>query len=160
MRGMRARPIGAFLLAAITGLLVISLSLLQTPLSRTMLVQAQTRKPGFVFNEFLIETPHFTLPFHLVDGLPLIDGQVNEIPGKFLFDTGTHFAFFLNNHRLLLSRDTFLARGTTASGQELVLYQQDRPVESITLADQIIFEEVRSLPHTDWSWEHVTFAPQ
>ena len=28
---MRARPIGAFLLAAITGLLVISLSLLQTP---------------------------------------------------------------------------------------------------------------------------------
>ena len=63
MRGMRARPIGAFLLAAITGLLVISLSLLQTPLSRTMLVQAQTRKPGFVFNEFLIETPHFYTAF-------------------------------------------------------------------------------------------------
>jgi hypothetical protein len=33
-----------------------------------------------------------------------------------------------------------------------VLYQQDGPVESITLADQITFKEVRSLPHTDWSF--------
>jgi len=38
--------------------------------------------------------------------LPLINGRVNNIPGKFLFDTGTHFAFFLNNHRLPLSIDT------------------------------------------------------
>jgi hypothetical protein len=152
MKEIQSRFIRVFLLAAITGLLIISFSLPQTPSSLTTPVQAQTREPGFTFNEFLIETPHFTLPFHLVDGLPLIDGQVNEIPGKFLFDTGTHFAFFLNNHRLLLSRDTFLARGTTASGQELVLYQQDSPVESITLADQVTFEEVRSLPHTDWSF--------
>jgi hypothetical protein len=152
MKEIQSRFIRVFLLAAVAGLLAISFSLPQPPLSLAPSVRAQASEPGFSFNEFLIEKPHFTLPFHLVDGLLIIDGQVNGVSGKFLFDTGTHFPFFLNNHRLLLSRDTFLARGTTASGQELVLYQQDSPVESITLADQITFEAVRSLPHTDWSF--------
>jgi len=106
MKEIQSRLIRVFLLAATTGLLIISFSLPQIPSSLTIPVQAQTREPGFTFNEFLIETPHFTLPFHLVNGLPLINGRVNNIPGKFLFDTGTHFAFFLNNHRLPLSIDT------------------------------------------------------
>jgi hypothetical protein len=38
----------------------------------------------------------FTLPFHLIDGYIFIDGQVNGKKGKFMFDTGTPFAFFLN----------------------------------------------------------------
>ena len=96
MKEIQSRLIRVFLLAATTGLLIISFSLPQIPSSLTIPVQAQTREPGFTFNEFLIETPHFTLPFHLVNGLPLINGRVNNIPGKFLFDTGTHFAFFLN----------------------------------------------------------------
>lgn len=152
VRGVRSRLVGMALLIAVTGLLVMHWPLRSSAVAGTVPAWTQASNPSFEFNEFLIETSHFTLPFHLVDGLPLIDGEVNEIPGKFLFDTGTHFAFFLNNQRLPLAEDTFLARGTTASGQELVLYQQDGPVESITMADQITFENVRSLPHTDWSF--------
>lgn len=152
VRGIRSKLVGVTLLAAVTGLTVINLPLHNFIVSRTVSASAQVMEPDFAFNEFLIENSHFTLPFHLVDGLPLIDGQVNDIPGKFLFDTGTHFPFFLNNHRLPLARDTFLVRGPTASGQELVIYRQDSPIESITLADQITFEEVRSLPHANWSF--------
>lgn len=123
--------------------------------SSALQTRAKAQESSFTFNEFLIETPHVTLPFHLIDGMPVIDGAVNGIEGKFLFDTGTHFPFFLNNNRLPLSKDTFLAQGTTASGQELVLYLQDQPIESVELANQLRFEKLQSLPHTNWSFvEH------
>jgi len=136
VRGILSKLVRVTLLTIVVGVAFVNLPSHHFSVSRAVPVQTQTIEPSFPFNEFLIETPHFTLPFHLIDGLPVIDGQVNEIPGKFLFDTGTHFAFFLNNHRLPLAKDTFLARGPTASGQELVLYRQDGPVESITLASR------------------------
>jgi hypothetical protein len=146
------------MLALVTSLLVIG-----GPAAKGMayrpIVKAQSQVSVFGFNEYLAETARFTLPFHLVDGLILIDGEVEGVPGKFMFDTGTQFPFFLNNHRLPLAKDTFLAQGTTASGQELVLYTQNEAIDWIELADQIRFEQVRSLPHTDWSFVEAALVP-
>jgi hypothetical protein len=140
-------------LAIVTACLVISFTSIQVMASSLLSKRPTTNHdPVLTLNEYWVDTPHITLPFHLIDGLLMIEGQVNNIPGRFLFDTGTPFPFFLNNNLLPLSQDSLLVIGTTASGQELVLYTQNDPIEVIELAEQIRFEDVRSLPHADWSF--------
>jgi hypothetical protein len=113
----------------------------------------------FVFNDYLVSPPGFTLPFHLFDGHMLIDGAVNGRRGKFMFDTGTEFPFFLNNHFLSLSRDQFVGQGHAGSGQEMVLYRQNAPVSSIEIAGQVRFENVTALIHTDWGFIEEAYTP-
>lgn len=103
-------------------------------------------------DRYLADRPQFTLPFHVFNGHMLIDGAVNGVAGKFLFDTGTEFPFFLNNHFLALSKDHLLGRGHAGSGQEMVLYTQDAPLQTIELAGQIHFENVAAPIHTDWGF--------
>ncbi len=93
----------------------------------------------------------FTLPFHLVDGYLFIDGQVNGKKGKFMFDTGTPFAFFLNHHFVPLAKDKYLSQGYAASGQLIVMHTQNRAV-SIKLADQIQLDGLKSLPHSNFDF--------
>jgi len=93
----------------------------------------------------------FTLPFHLIDGYIFIDGQVNGKKGKFMFDTGTPFAFFLNHHFVPLAKDKYLSAGQAASGQSIVLHTQNRAV-SIKLADQIQFDGLKSVPHSNFDF--------
>lgn len=151
MKGITLKFGIATFLALITAWLVISLPF--TPvMSRPLPNPAKASEPAFTLNEYSVATAHITLPFHLIDGLLLIDGKVNNIPGKFMFDTGTEFPFLLNNHLLPLGKETLLGQGAAASGQEIVLYSQPEPIESLELADQIRFENLRSLPHTDFGF--------
>jgi hypothetical protein len=106
----------------------------------------------FSFNSYLSQTPHFVLPFHLLNGHILIDGAVDGRRGKFMFDTGTEFAFFLNNRVLPLKRDQLIGRGHAASGQEIVLYRQTRPIGRIDLAGQVSFAQAPGVLHTDWQF--------
>lgn len=110
------------------------------------------RKSAFALNQYLVSQPTFTLPFHLYNGHMLIDGAVNGRAGKFLFDTGTEFPFFFNNHFLALSKDQLIGRGHTGSGQEMVLYRQEAPVLTVEIADQIRFEHLPAQIHTDWGF--------
>jgi hypothetical protein len=73
--------------------------------------------PAFTPNEYRVAQPNFTLPFYLFNGHILIDGAVDGRRGKFMFDTGTEFPFFLNNHFLPLSRDQFVGQGMPARGR-------------------------------------------
>ena len=93
----------------------------------------------------------FTLPFHLIDGYIFIDGQVNGKKGKFMFDTGTPFDFFLNHHFVPLAKDKYLSEGHAASGQFIVLHTQNRAV-SIKLADQIQLDGLKSIPHSNFDF--------
>lgn len=111
-----------------------------------------SRKSRFALNQYLLSQPQFTLPFHLFNGHILIDGAVNGRAGKFLFDTGTEFPFFLNNHFLSLSKDQYVGRGQAASGQEMVLYRQETPVLALEIADQVRFENLPTQMHTDWGF--------
>lgn len=114
---------------------------------------------AYVFNEYLDPQRHFTLPFQLIDGHILIDGAVSGRRGKFMFDTGTEFPFFLNGHLLPLSPDHLVARGQTGSGEELVLYRQDAPVSHIEVAGQVRFENLRGLLHADWGFLEKAYTP-
>lgn len=69
-----------------------------------------------------------------------------------MFDTGTRFAFFFNNHFLPLARDRFLGKGAAASGQEVVLYQQNAPLDQVELSDSVRFENLANLPHNDFGF--------
>lgn len=118
-----------------------------------------TQDAIFTFNEFLVPQSKFTLPFYLFNAHILIDGAVNGKPGKFMFDTGTEFAFFLNNHFLPLSKDQFIGQGHAGSGQEMLLYRQNTPVDSLEIAGQIRFENVADFLHTDWGFIEQAYTP-
>ncbi len=92
----------------------------------------------------------FTLPFHLVNGHIFIDGAVDSRRGKFMFDTGTEFAFFLNNHFLPLRKQTLVGRGHAGSGQEMVLYSQRKPLARVEIGKALRFDQVEGFLHTDW----------
>ena len=113
----------------------------------------------FTVNEYLTAKPHFTLPFYLFNGHIMIDGAVNGRRGKFMFDTGTEFPFFLNNHYLTLAKDKFIGQGHAASGQKIVIYTQTRTIATIEIADQIHFKNVSALPHNDWTFLEQAYTP-
>ena len=114
--------------------------------------------PQIGINDYRQNMAPFTLPFHLVDGFPMIDGTVNGVSGRFLFDTATPWGFYLNNHIIPLGQDTFITMGHAGSGQEMEIYTQDRPIDTVTLADQITFENLAGILHTDWSFTEPTFG--
>lgn len=126
---------------------------------RVSFASDQPPPPNFALDDYQVSQSHFTLPFHLFDGHMLIDGAVNGQRGKFMFDTGTEFPFFLNNHFLSLSRDHFIGQGHAGSGQKMVLYRQDAPVSSIEIAGQVRFENVTALIHTDWGFIEEAYTP-
>lgn len=112
--------------------------------------EAKDAGERFVPNVYQSGRLPFSLPFFSLNGHMLIDGAVDGKKGKFLFDTGTEFAFFLNNNYLKLEKEQFIARGQAASGQELVLYRQCAPLSGIGIGKAIRFETVRGFTHTDW----------
>lgn len=128
---------------------------------KSLTAKNATAKPASTVasNEFLVGPPRFTLPFYLFNGHIMIDGAVNGRRGKFMFDTGTEFPFFLNNHYLGLAKDQFIARGSAGSGQEMVLYQQTAPIDSIELGQEIRLEKVAGLPHADWDFLEQAYTP-
>ncbi len=116
--------------------------------------------PGaYAFNAYLAPRPDFTLPFYSFNGHILIDGAVDGRRGKFLFDTGTEFPFFLNNHYLPLGKDQQVGQGHAASGQAITVYRQQAPVAHIEIAGQIRFENAPAQVHTDWGFIEDAYTP-
>ena len=60
-----------------------------------------------------------TIPLTLVGSFPFIEGKVNGIKGKFMFDTGAPFALTLNEHRFPLHGGVNLGGDKVGSGQTL-----------------------------------------
>jgi len=100
----------------------------------------------------------FTLPFYTFNGHILIDGAVDGRRGKFMFDTGTEFPFFLNNHYLPLAKDSRIGEGHAASGQSMVLYRQRAPV-AIEIGRDVRLDAVPGLIHTDWQFLEAAYTP-
>ncbi|MCX7207274.1 MAG: hypothetical protein NT086_15075 [Proteobacteria bacterium] len=119
--------------------------------------EAEAARPAAM--PFLADQTNFTLPFYLFNGHILIDGAVNGRQGKLMFDTGTEFPFFLNNHYLPLAKDLKIGEGQAASGQKMVLYKQNRPIEKIDFAGQIQLKNVPAVLHTDWRFIEQAYTP-
>jgi hypothetical protein len=100
----------------------------------------------------------FTLPFYTFNGHILIDGAVDGRRGKFMFDTGTEFPFFLNNHYLPLAKDSRIGEGHAASGQPMVLYRQRAPI-AIEIGRDVRLDAVPGLIHTDWQFLEAAYTP-
>lgn len=99
-----------------------------------------------------VAPPTFTLPFLLLNTHIMIDGTVNGIKGRFLFDTGTEFAFFLNNDTLPLAKDQLVAKGQTASGQAMAIYRQNAPIAELTVGEQLHFTKLQGQLHSGWGF--------
>jgi hypothetical protein len=107
-------------------------------------------KAAFKPNAYQTSQAVFVLPFHLINGHIFIDGAVGGRHGKFMFDTGTEFAFLLNNHYLSLRKQTLVGRGHAGSGQEMVLYRQQKALARVELGNALRFDRLQDVIHTDW----------
>jgi hypothetical protein len=121
--------------------------------------KATTAHVAFAYNQYYLDCGTFDLPFHLINGYILIPAKVNNTMGKFLFDTATEFPFFFNRHYLSLQKDKFLGKGKAASGQILELYIQNEAITSLQLDGDVHFEELKNLPHADFSFLEVGITP-
>jgi hypothetical protein len=108
-------------------------------------------------DNYLIEQEHIILPFSIVDGYIFVDGQVGEISGKFMFDTGNPFGIFLNNNYIKLDTTNFFKAGNAGSGQALKLYKS--PIEKINVANQFKLEELSSVVHADFEFIEQGITP-
>jgi len=78
-----------------------------------------------------------TLPFHLKNGLILVDGRVDQTAGVFVLDTGeTYFRFLLNRSYVPLGRGVNLYNMRAASGQTSMT-QAHQGAHSIVLANAV-----------------------
>lgn len=96
-------------------------------------------------------------PFHLVNGYILVDAQVDEVKGRFLFDTGTPFNFMLNNNLIPLDKDTHLATGKAGSGQVLEIYKST--IDRINISNtNLKFSNLRDVTHTNFGFMQDSIA--
>lgn len=105
----------------------------------------------------LISTAQIVFPFHLVNGYILIEGEVNNTKGKFIFDTGTPLDFMINDNLVNLSKDNFLSTGKAGSGQVLSVYKS--AIDNITIAkSQLQFKKLINVTHTNFSFMQDSIA--
>lgn len=97
------------------------------------------------------------IPFHLVNGYILIDAQVNQIKGKFIFDTGTPMNFMLNNNLVPLNKGSYVVTGGAGSGQLLDIYKSDIDRIKITNSD-LEFNNLKNITHTNFSFMQDSIA--
>lgn len=109
-------------------------------------------------SSFAFETKaQITTPFHLVNGYILVDAQVNDVKGRFLFDTGTPFNFMLNDNLIPLDKNTFLGAGKAGSGQMLEVYKSTIDRINITNTN-LEFSNLRDVSHTNFSFMQDSIA--
>ncbi len=101
-------------------------------------------------DDYKLAAGKIVLPFHLIDGYIMIDGKVNGKKGKFMFDTGTPFGLFLNNHYIDLQKTELTSSGNAGSGQILDVYLDS--VGEIKIGKQVTYEKLHNIPHSDFSF--------
>jgi hypothetical protein len=89
------------------------------------------------------------LPFMNIGGYIMINGSVDGIRGKFMFDSGTPFEFFFNNNKVNLVSDEFVSSGQAGSGQPITVFKQQKSV-LVDLFYNAIRQECNEVMHTDF----------
>lgn len=91
------------------------------------------------------------LPFHNIDGYIMINGNVDGVRGRFMFDTGTPFAFLFNNNSVNLISDEFIGSGQAGSGQLITIFKQQKSV-LVNLFYGVIRQEWPDVKHADFEF--------
>jgi hypothetical protein len=108
-------------------------------------------------DDYALDSEHISLPFHLVDGFILIDSEINGKYGKLMFDTGTPFGLFLNNHFLGLDTTEQIGKGSTGSGQALKLSITSNL--KATISESVHFENLQNIVHSDFEFIEKGITP-
>ena len=114
---------------------------------------AQT-KAGLSLETGFVPAHNLTVwPLDISQGYPLVRGQVGNVKGVFMLDTGTPWGLLLNRARVPLSDARYLLSGSTASGEKLEVFragrmpvlrlhgQAWRQVHGVQAADLAFFEQ-------------------
>jgi hypothetical protein len=101
-------------------------------------------------NDFVLEDTILKFPFHLINGYILVEGEVNNIKGKFMFDTGTPFGFMLNKNYTKIKTEEIIHSGSANSGQVFDIYLNT--IDTITIANQVFYQDVPNITLADFSF--------
>jgi len=101
-------------------------------------------------NQYLVSKEYISLPFHLIDGYILIDGEINNRKGKFMFDTGNPQGLLLNNNFLDLKKNNKVGNGRTGSRQQLMIYQSD--IANVKIINEVNWDSLNNVMHADFGF--------
>ena len=101
-------------------------------------------------NQYLVSKEYISLPFHLIDGYILIDGEINDRKGKFMFDTGNPQGLLLNNNFLDLKKNSKVGNGRVGSGQQLIIYQSD--IAKVRIINEVNWDNLNNVMHADFGF--------
>jgi hypothetical protein len=113
-------------------------------------VSLTTPDDSYFSDDYKLEANKIVLPFHLIDGFMMIDGDVQGKKGKFLFDTGTPFGILLNNHYLNIQKKDLVISGNAGSGQVLDIYLEE--AIDINIGNQVGYNKLDIVPNSDFSF--------
>ncbi len=88
-----------------------------------------------------------TIPLVLVKGYPFIEGEVNGVKGKFMFDIGAPAALSLNDHYIPLKGGTDTGGNKVGSGQTFAS-QLNKTIASVKFA-QFSYTDVHTVESSD-----------
>jgi hypothetical protein len=88
-----------------------------------------------------LEADRSTLPLVLVKGYPFLEGEVNGIKGKLLFDVGEEESFALNTHRVTPPDGKVIGHGFFGSGQTFTV-SRFPVVDDLKLADGLDYTAI------------------
>jgi len=106
--------------------------------------------------EIILKNKYLELPF-IVGGnqFILVEGEVNGIKGRFMFDTGKPTLFILNNSYLDLPKETkrpsFVVGG---SDKEFEVFSCDNSIKNIKFGGEKLSTNLNNLEHTDLSFDN------
>ena len=101
-------------------------------------------------NQYLVSKEYISLPFHLIDGYILIDGEINDRKGKFMFDTGNPQGLLLNNNFLDLKKNSKVGNGRVGSGQQLIMYKSY--IAKIRIINEVNWDNLNNVMHADFGF--------
>lgn len=131
-------------------------TLLLSGLALGQTTTSPTTPPAYM-HEAVLHGDIQAFPLTLVNAFPFITAEVNGQKGKFMFDTGTDEALFLNSHRLALKPGQQLGAGKMGSGQAFTRTVQDTVAE-VKFANGLTYRNLLGIrsANLDFLENHIT----
>jgi len=98
-----------------------------------------------------------TVPIIVKDGYIFIPGEVNGKVGKFMFDNGSPFKFFVNSHYVKVTVGPEIARGRAGSGQPIIVHSAT-DIQTITFGDNA-YRNVSDVMAADFQFIETGIVP-
>lgn len=83
------------------------------------------------------------IPLTLINDWPFIDGEINEVKGRWMFDTGNSKAFSIHSKKMTGVESKVIGSGFVASGQKFEMLEY--PVVNEVKVDTNVYKDLKNI---------------